>query len=74
MRNQMYTTVGICLPETLWSRHTLKEIKKDLSMFWLQFSLLFKMDYLDKADMPKKYMLYQNIFYNILPFFLHLLA
>lgn len=56
-----------------WSPHTLKEIKKDLSMFWLRFSLLFKLAYLDKADMPKKYMLYQNV-YNIHPFFLHLLA
>lgn len=74
MRNQMYATVGICLPEILWSLHTLKEIKKDLSMFWLRFSLLFKLAYLGKADMPKKYMLYQNIFYNIHPFFLHLLA
>jgi len=30
-------------------------------MFWLRFSLLFKLAYLGKADMPKKYMLYQNI-------------
>lgn len=70
----MRVTVGICLPEILWTLHTLREIKKDLSVFWLQFSLLFKLAYLGKADMPKKSMLYQNIFCNIHPFFLYLLA
>ena len=70
----MHVTVEICLPEMLRNLHTLREIKKDLSMFWLQFSLLLKLAYFGKAAMPKKYMLYQNIFYNIHPFFLHLLA
>lgn len=32
---------------------TLREIKKDLRMFWLQFSLLFKLTYLGKTNMPK---------------------